>query len=93
MAKKLVTQNELYIRQGRRQEPYEEAIRDILLTSPRGTFAFEDISGMAWIEIDFAVDVGRADSEILPRILSSNDIRRKSIIINQTPVPLETLVP
>ena len=93
MAKKLIKQNEQYIRQGRRLEPYEEAIRDILLTSPRDAFAFEDISGMAWIEIDFAVDVGRADSEILPRILSSNDIRRKSMIIDQTPVPVETLVP
>jgi choline kinase len=93
MAKKLVNQNEVYIRQGRRQEPYEEAIRDILLTSPRDTFAFEDISGMAWIEIDFAVDVGRAESEILPRIQSSNDIRRKTMIINQTPGPVVTLVP
>lgn len=90
MANKLINQNEQYIRQGRRQEPYEEAIRDILLTSPCDTFAFEDITGMAWIEIDFAADIERADSEILPRILSSNDTRRKTVITKQTSSQVET---
>jgi choline kinase len=68
IARKIMDQTELYISQGRRQEPYEEAIRDVLLTSPRGTFAFEEITGLPWIEIDFATDIGRANSEILPRI-------------------------
>ena len=40
----------------------------MLLTAPRDAFAFEDITGMPWIEIDFAVDVERAEAEILPRI-------------------------
>lgn len=70
-ARKLITQTGLYLRQARRHEPYEEAIRDVLLTSPRGTFAFEDVTGTPWIEIDFAVDIERANSEILPRILSA----------------------
>jgi len=69
-AKKIVAQAELYLQQGRRYEPYEEAIRDVLLTLPRGAFAFEDITGIAWTEIDFAADVERANSEILPRILA-----------------------
>ena len=43
----------------------------MLLTSRRRTFSFEDITGMAWIEIDFAADVKRATSEILPRILAA----------------------
>jgi len=84
MAKKLIIQTGHYIRQGRRQEPYEEAIRDVLLTSPRDTFSLEDITGMAWIEIDFADDIERASTEILPRILSSINNRGKTVIINQT---------
>ena len=31
-------------------------------------FAFEDITGLPWIEIDFTKDVERAKTEILPRI-------------------------
>ncbi len=71
VAKKIMIQTELYLRLGRSEEPYEETIRDVLLTSPRGTFAFEDITGMPWIEIDFAADIERANSEVLPRILKA----------------------
>ena len=71
VAEKIIIQTELCLRQGRRHEPYEETIRDVLLTSPRGTFAFEDITGMPWIEIDFAADIERANDEILPRILTA----------------------
>lgn len=68
IAEQIMLQTDLSLRQGRQNEPYEETIRDVLLTSPRGTFAFEDITGIPWIEIDFAVDVERANTEILPRI-------------------------
>jgi choline kinase len=71
VAEKIIAQTGLYLKQGRRRDPYEEAIRDVLLTSPRRTFSFEDITGMAWIEIDFAVDVERATREVLPRILAT----------------------
>jgi choline kinase len=71
VAELIIAQAGLYLMQGRRQEPYEEAIRDVLLTSQRRTFAFEDITGMPWIEIDFAADVERARREILPRILAA----------------------
>ena len=71
VAGKIIAQTELYLMQGRRLDPYEEAIRDVLLTSPRGTFCFEEITGMPWIEIDFAADVERARREILPRILAA----------------------
>ena len=84
MAKKLIIQTEHYIRQGRCQEPYEEAIRDVLLTSPRDAFAFEDITDMAWIEIDFAADIERANTDVLPRILSSNEFRGRAVVMNQT---------
>ncbi len=71
IAEKIIAQTKLYILQGRRQDPYEEAIRDVMLTSQRHTFAFEDITGMPWIEIDFAADIERATRDILPRVLAS----------------------
>ena len=70
-ARLIIAQTALYLDQGRCHEPYEEAIRDVLLTSPRGTFAVEDITGLPWIEIDFAADVARAETEILPRIVAT----------------------
>jgi len=79
VAEKIIVQTELYLRQGRRYEPYEETIRDVLLTSLRGTFAFEDITGTPWIEIDFAADIERANAEILPRILAAESRRRPAL--------------
>ena len=68
IAEQIMLQTDLSLHQGRHNEAYEETIRDVLLTSPRGKFAFEDITGIPWIEIDFAVDVERANIEILPQI-------------------------
>ena len=81
VAERIIIQTELYLQQGRRHEPYEETIRDVLLTSPRGTFAFEDISGIPWIEIDFAADIARANAEVLPRILKAEGNRRAAMFI------------
>lgn len=47
--------------------PHEEALRNVLLREP-GRFGFEDVSGLPWIEIDFAEDVNRARDEVLPAI-------------------------
>lgn len=78
-AKKIISQTGLYLCQGHRHEPYEEAIRDVLLTSQRGTFSFEDITGLSWIEIDFSADIERASSEILPRILRAKNNRKAAL--------------
>lgn len=51
--------------------PHEEALRDILLALPRA-FAFEDVTGLPWLEVDFPEDVERAIKEVLPAII--NDI-------------------
>jgi choline kinase len=82
VARKIIVQTELYLGQGRRHEPYEETIRDVLLTSPRGTFAFEDITGVPWVEIDFAADIEHAKAEILPRILAAERNRRAAMMTN-----------
>jgi choline kinase len=47
--------------------PHEEAIRDILRALPLA-FAYEDISGLPWIEVDFPDDVERAIKQVLPSI-------------------------
>lgn len=47
--------------------PHEEALRDILLALPRA-FAYEDVSGLPWLEVDFPEDVERAIKEVLPAI-------------------------
>ena len=48
-----------YLDNNRTDEPYEEAIRDLLMATPH-LFHFEDITGLPWIEIDFPADVERA---------------------------------
>ena len=56
---RLATRARNYIDNGRTHEPYEEVIRDVLMETPH-LFNFEDISGRAWIEIDFPADAERA---------------------------------
>jgi choline kinase len=68
VAARLAARAEAYISGGRRGEWYEEAIRDELVESEAGTFGFEDVTGLPWIEIDFPEDVARARDEILPRL-------------------------
>ncbi|MEE8172639.1 MAG: phosphocholine cytidylyltransferase family protein [Alphaproteobacteria bacterium] len=60
------------IADGRRWDYMEDAIRDVLLASAKGRFAFEDITGLPWIEIDFAEDIQRAASDILPRLIAQD---------------------
>jgi choline kinase len=55
-----------YVANGQAAFEYEEAIRDLILESLPGTFDFEDISGLPWTEIDFAEDLRRAMTEVLP---------------------------
>ena len=90
VAKKIIVQSEHYLRLGRRQEPYEEAIRDVLLTSPRSTFAFEDITNIPWIEIDFAADIERANTVVLPLILAAKGRRGVEIMGNRDMEQAET---
>ena len=57
-----------YVKNGRGSEPYEEAVRDLLLGELGATVGAVDIAGKAWIEIDFPEDVIRAENEILPQL-------------------------
>ena len=65
----------LYVDNGGAGQPYEEAVRDVLLTEPGGTFGYEDVTGVPWIEIDFPADVVKARTEILPALTSRTERR------------------
>lgn len=66
-ARDLAARSEAWIEAGRRDEPYEEILREELLEHPE-RFGWEDVTGLPWIEIDFPEDVVRAREEILPRL-------------------------
>ena len=59
MSARLARKTEEYLADNRTEEPYEEAIRDLLRETPE-LFRVEDITGRDWIEIDFPEDVARA---------------------------------
>ena len=59
-----------YVKAGRPQLEYEEAIRDMILANPPDTFGYEDVSDLPWIEIDFQADVDKARGEVLPALTS-----------------------
>jgi len=64
-----------YINRGQNEVPYEEIIRDVLLTAPE-KYSYEDITGLLWLEIDFPEDVIKAKNEILPELTDLPDLRR-----------------
>jgi choline kinase len=66
VAQQLLSIVERYIDTGRRQEDYEEALRELVRLG--SSFGYEDCTGLPWIEIDFPEDVDRARNEILPRL-------------------------
>ena len=53
--------------EGMSDAPHEEVLRNLLLRDP-AFFAWEEVTGLPWIEIDFPEDVVRARQEILPAI-------------------------
>lgn len=68
VARAIMAECKRHIAQGERGLWYEESIRDVLIASPKGRFGYEDVTGRAWIEIDFPQDVDRATQEILPKV-------------------------
>ncbi|KGM33421.1 phosphocholine cytidylyltransferase family protein [Inquilinus limosus] len=67
MARALGDRTDWYVREGITTVEYEEAIRDLILAHP-SRFGVADISDLPWTEIDFDVDVARAQREILPQL-------------------------
>ena len=71
MAKAIADTCAAYRSNGLLDAPHEEALRDVLLKYP-DQFACEDVSGLPWLEVDFAEDIERAIKVVLPAI--RNDI-------------------
>ncbi|MEM7027770.1 MAG: phosphocholine cytidylyltransferase family protein [Pseudomonadota bacterium] len=67
VGRQLMEHIEHFLSLGKNDTPYEEAIRACILSTPE-QFAYEDITGLPWIEIDFPEDMIRAREEILPQI-------------------------
>ncbi|MDP6706890.1 MAG: phosphocholine cytidylyltransferase family protein [Alphaproteobacteria bacterium] len=63
MARRLPEAVHPYIAAAQYDVIYEQTIRDLLVASPPGTFHFEDITGLPWVEIDFPEDLDRAEHE------------------------------
>ena len=61
VAAKIADAAGVYIERGECDVTYEEAMRDVLAAEPEGTFGYEDITGIPWIEIDFPEDLSRAE--------------------------------
>jgi choline kinase len=67
-AARIAAATQAFVDAGRHSDMYEEAMREVLLASPEGTFGIEDVTGLPWIEIDFQADLERAHREILPQL-------------------------
>lgn len=58
---------------GRRDTIYEDAIQEVVVNEPQGTFGVADITGLPWVEIDFPEDLERARNEIFPSLIDQPD--------------------
>jgi choline kinase len=67
MSKRVADECARFDAEGLADAPHEEALRNLLLQEPEA-FAFEDVTGLPWIEIDFPEDVVKARQVILPSI-------------------------
>jgi choline kinase len=68
LAAELATATERFVAAGRHEEPYEPAVREILLTGSPNRFGVEDVTGLPWIEIDTPEDLRQAREKILPAL-------------------------
>jgi choline kinase len=66
-ARRLAALVAAYVDNGRAHMPHEEAVRDLLQERSQ-VLEVADVTGSPWIEIDFAVDVVRATTEVLPQL-------------------------
>ena len=71
IAKKVANEADQIISSGDVEGAYERAIQAVLHNETIGTFGFEDITGIPWIEIDYESDLEKAVSQILPKVSKS----------------------
>ena len=71
IASKVADEAGRIVSNGEVEGAYEQAIQSVLHNETIGTFGFEDITGMPWIEIDYESDVEKASLQIIQRISES----------------------
>jgi choline kinase len=69
IARKVWAAADRHIAAGRCEAIYEDAIRDVVLAEPPGTFGIEDVTGLPWVEIDFPDDLRKAKYEVFPSLI------------------------
>ncbi len=69
IAATLLAGAEAYVTSNRHDQEYEEPLRDLILASAADVFGYEDITGLPWSEIDFALDAVRARTAVVPRLV------------------------
>lgn len=57
-----------FITRGEGDGAYEDAFCEILKASAPGTFRYEDITGIPWVELDYNSDIEKAAKMILPQL-------------------------
>ncbi len=67
-ATRLAAALDAMVAEGRLDEPYEEAMRRVMVGPDAAPFSVEDVTGLPWIEIDFPEDLERARTVVLPRL-------------------------
>ena len=75
VAAKVAGMTQVYMDAGKDDVTYEWAMRDVMVSEPHGTFGYEDITGIPWVEIDFPRDLKTAKDTVLPRIAEMGDAR------------------
>jgi choline kinase len=68
VAAKIAAAAYAHVEAGRVDITYEEAMRDVLVAEPSGTFGYVDVTGVPWIEIDFPSDLLRAEKIVFPLV-------------------------
>ena len=71
IATKVADEADQIVSSGEVEGAYERAIQAVLRNETIGTFGFEDITGMPWIEIDYESDLEKATLQIIKRISKS----------------------
>ncbi|MGP0592476.1 NTP transferase domain-containing protein [Nitrospira sp. T9] len=66
-----------YVAVGALDMEYEDALKEFFEKVPVG---YEKIGGLPWIEIDFPEDINRAESEILPAVISLEENTRATTL-------------
>lgn len=68
-AERLAELCQTFMECGRRDEPHEAALGELIAGADPVEFTIEDITGLPWLEIDFPADVIHARQHVLPQLL------------------------